>query len=437
MGRAGEVIPTRSNDRVSDSYSCKMGSPGCPACGAEPVRGAQFCHHCGRELLPAVTGTTFGDADPKRHPRRWVLAGIVIFAGAVVGALALVNRADDGPASGALVAPASTRLPTTAVSTPTIAPLPASQQTSTAKPTAPPIATVDTAPLPAMEATHLVIASTGALDVLDLRSGHWVRTALRYTPDNLRPLADGVMFSSGSGTIRSITMGGGEPVELMRGGRGRLLGTAAGSVIFVLFNEDLIAGERLIAMAADGSSDWALELRPGVFTRGLTSSGRLVFQASEQISLLQPPRGDFESLGTGEVLAVIGEIVVMWSCTEELECTTTQINTVTRQKAEFESGPARFSDRPDGTVLRIGQDGRGTLFEVVDGLLEPMPGEPRRFPSSDPIPMANDESGVRVDVIGDVIRFTPPGSTGFIDVPAPNGGFAGNVELLLITAAGP
>jgi hypothetical protein len=414
-----------------------MATVGCEACGREPVRGAQFCQHCGHQLQPLVTGSTFGDPDDTSGSPVWLPVAMV--AAVVALLFAFVALGDNEPETEGSETAAS-------LATTVARPTPTPESTATPAPVAPPPTVrptpmpelVDPALLPQMAASHLVVGSVGALHFLDLAAGMWTTMKMSFEPQQLMPLADGVVFASPSGAVRYVRHGSSEIVSLVQGNQGGLIGVVDDLVILNFYPGTSSVEATVEARRVDGTLAWSIRVPQGAFAQGVTSNGQVALQANELVGVINPVDGSFNPLGTGTIHAIVGNLLFVQSCRGDLDCGFDQIDTHTGERSRVIDEPGwLISDGRDRLMFSSTRDQTRTLFVVVDGELTALDGDPPDDFFISPPPSVTDESGVTVTLYRNRIQFLDSAGVVLADIAEAGDGFRGNpTAITLIGNAG-
>lgn len=408
----------------------------CPVCGNDVVADAPFCHSCGASVDAFVV-----DLDELDQPDTSVRATAAKSLGSVavpIGVMALLgllgflfflpNQDSGDVAGGPSARSASTPIPTAApvvvttpqptLPAPTVVPTPV-----------PPPSPVDVSALPDLGATHLVVGAQRSLHFFDLGTGVWTKTEVSGPIHDVRGLAEGVLFVRNGGILYAPTNGG-SPVPISSTAAEHLLGTI-GELVVVSFSSG--GGEQLEARDITGAVAWSVEVPTSATAVGITDSGNIIVQGSERIVLMDPVTAQLTMITTGRVVGNIGELVLVESCTAELDCGISQVNVVTGERSRLRDDGGWFEVQ-GGNSLRFRS--YATLeviqFIVIDGVLTPIGDQPT-LPGLQPSPMTVSASSQAVDIVPNQLRFFDANGNMVATIPSPLDSCCQDAALALIS----
>lgn len=358
----------------------------------------------------------------------------VVASIAVLGVVSNLVRGDEGTDKGAADpagVPQSGATSTSQPASTTVSPRQTVPGTSPTSTTQPPVLEVDVGALPELEASHLAIGSRGRIQFLDLNSGIWTAAELSSDVYEMYPVSGGVVFTKPSGAIGYATVDGDDPVSVSDGW---LIGVS-GQLIIVNHIDPVIEDEPIQALRVDGSVAWSLELPGTAWPAGVSTDGRIFFQANEQLAAIDPATGSADTLGTGSILGTIDNLALIKTCTEQLDCGIDQLDATTGERHRIinDEGWIRVVNRTS-MLFTSTDSGQTTKYELIDGQLTAtiIHVDPLDFeePQS-----AIDKSGATVELHDDQIRFFDATGELLAELPEPFGDIRGGALLALIVTA--
>ena len=406
----------------------------CRICGEEVVADARYCHACGAGL-DRILVDLGSESEPASEPsddggllsRVLVPVGVVA---AVVALLALISQLGSGAEDrtgeeGADVAPTTTATPSTTEPDPT--------STTAPSTTAPPSTTttlvtpVDVALLPELDATHIVVRRPAELLFLDLETGQWTRSDLRSDAYETTQVGEGLVLALPSGGVTYASTDG--TTTYVAGPEdGWLLGVS----------DDLIllsgTGQFVEARRIDGSSAWQAELPAGTWGIDLAGDGRIVVQANEWVALFDPRTETAQAISTGSFVGSVGDLVLVNTCGEDLDCGVDQIDLTTGDRRRVVDEFGWFDAGGGDTMLFYAQqEPSPVVYRLVDGLLVATDEPPDQLDAS---PVAVDSSGVMVTIEDGTLLFLDSAGALVSETAVPLRSCCRGLEIVLMAEAG-
>ncbi len=418
----------------------------CAICDAETAAGDRYCSSCG-----TAVGATVIDLDPDRagvagpariatggHTRRLGKHALTALAVLVVGVGAWwFVAAGDGPDPSAV--PVSER-PTPEASTPTsaVSPVPPGDEdaasaieperstgrsdTMSSAAGADPI---DPAMLPALDASHLAVAGADGLYLLDLQTGRWSRRDLQNTPSALHGVDGGVVMAGFiGGRLAFAPADGGTPIAL---------GTSDNELLLVgdrnvVVRRWKIAPSEILSVGLDGRSQWVYGPPLGTSTIGVTSESEVIVQAAQTIVGVDPITGTTRPVAEGNGLAVSPDLLVVWTCDNDLRCRTEQVRLDTAERRLLADRFLRWEPLGDGEHRAwASDDGSQPLaYRLVDGWLERV----NEVGVAPRLAVADDRSGASVTVEDAALVFRSADGTALAQIASPVGDGVARVALV-------